>query len=98
MLTEILVAATAVTVLSLSAWAQTPEDLRGTWTLVSSVTDKDGNKTEQFGHGAKGLMVWIAGDISCSQLSVRVFQNSRPTAAPQGQLRKTRPSCQRASG
>ena len=61
MLTKILVAATAVTVLSSSAWAQTPEDLRGTWTLVSSVTDKDGNKTEQFGHGAKGLMSLDAG-------------------------------------
>ena len=31
-------------------------DLRGTWTLVSSVTDKDGKKTEQFGHGATGMM------------------------------------------
>jgi hypothetical protein len=56
MLAKMLVVATAFTVLSASAWAQTPDDLRGTWTLVSSVTDKDGKKTEQFGSGAKGMM------------------------------------------
>ena len=36
-------------------------DLRGTWLLVSSVTDKDGNRTEQFGHGANGMMSLDAG-------------------------------------
>ena len=56
MLTKMLVAATVLTVLSASAWAQTAHDLRGTWTLVSSVAEKDGKKTEQFGHGAKGMM------------------------------------------
>ena len=56
MLTKSLVVATVFTMLSVSAWAQTASDLRGTWTLVSSVTDKDGKKTEQFGHGAKGMM------------------------------------------
>ena len=56
MLTKMLVAATVLTVLSASAWAQTADDLRGTWTLVSSVAEKDGKKTEQFGHGAKGMM------------------------------------------
>jgi hypothetical protein len=56
MLSKILVAATVATVLSASAWAQTADDLRGTWTLVSSVTDNAGTKTEQFGHGAKGMM------------------------------------------
>jgi hypothetical protein len=28
----------------------------GTWTLVSSVAEKDGNKRDQFGAGAKGMM------------------------------------------
>jgi hypothetical protein len=61
MVTKMLVGATFFTVLSMSAWAQTADDLRGIWTLVSSVTDKDGNKTEQFGHGAKGMMSLDAG-------------------------------------
>jgi hypothetical protein len=39
-----------------AASAQSARDLVGTWTLVSSVTDKDGNKTDQFGTGAKGMM------------------------------------------
>jgi hypothetical protein len=42
--------------LSTSVWAQTADDLRGTWTLVSSVTEKDGAKTDQFGSDAKGMM------------------------------------------
>jgi Lipocalin-like domain len=58
---KLLVAVTVATVLSASAWAQTADDLRGTWALVSSVTDKDGTKTEQFGHGAKGMMSLDAG-------------------------------------
>jgi len=28
----------------------------GTWTLVSSVTERDGKKSDQFGTGAKGMM------------------------------------------
>ena len=56
MLAKSLVVATVSTMLSASSWAQTASDLRGTWTLVSSVTDKDGKKTEQFGHGATGMM------------------------------------------
>lgn len=56
MLFRTLFAATVFAVLSTSAWAQTVDDLRGTWTLISSVAEKDGTKTEQFGHGAKGMM------------------------------------------
>ena len=56
MLAKMFAVATAYTVLSASAWAQTPDALRGTWTLVSSITDKDGVKTEQFGSGANGMM------------------------------------------
>jgi Lipocalin-like domain len=61
MLAKTLVVATVSVLLSASAWAQTADDLRGTWTLVSSVTDKAGKKTEQFGHGAKGMMSLDAG-------------------------------------
>jgi hypothetical protein len=58
---KMLVVATVSMLLSASSWAQTADDLRGTWTLVSSVTDKDGIKTDQFGHGAKGMMSLDAG-------------------------------------
>jgi hypothetical protein len=47
----------ATTFLSSSALAQSASDLVGTWTLVSSVSEKDGTKTDQFGAGAKGTMV-----------------------------------------
>ena len=50
-----MVAIAIVAMLFAPARAETA-DLRGTWTLVSSVTDKDGQKTEQFGHGARGMM------------------------------------------
>lgn len=39
------------------AFAQSRSDLVGTWTLVSSVTEKDGKRTEQFGPGAKGMLI-----------------------------------------
>jgi Lipocalin-like domain len=50
--------AIAATTMALSGAvpAQAQDDLRGTWVLVSSVTEKDGKKTEQFGHGAIGMM------------------------------------------
>jgi hypothetical protein len=50
----------ATAFLSSSASAQSASDLVGTWTLVSSVTEKDGTKTDQFGPGAKGMMVFDA--------------------------------------
>jgi lipocalin-like protein len=56
MLTKMLAIAFAVMALSGSALAQVPDNLHGTWVLVSSVTDKDGKKTEQFGSGAMGMM------------------------------------------
>jgi hypothetical protein len=40
-----------------SALAQSVNDVVGTWALVSSVTEKDGKRTEQFGSGAKGMMI-----------------------------------------
>jgi hypothetical protein len=38
------------------AHARSAADFVGTWTLVSSVTEKNGTKTEQFGAGAKGML------------------------------------------
>jgi len=43
------------------ASAQTASDVVGTWMLVSSVTEKEGVKTDQFGPGAKGMMILDAG-------------------------------------
>ncbi len=53
---KMLAVATVLTILSVSARAEEPDYLRGTWVLVSSVTDKDGKKTDQFGSGAAGMM------------------------------------------
>jgi len=39
------------------ALAQNAADVVGTWSLVSSVTEKDGAKTDQFGAGARGSLV-----------------------------------------
>jgi hypothetical protein len=39
-----------------TAFAQSASDVVGTWTLVSSVTEKDGARTDQFGPGAKGML------------------------------------------
>ena len=41
---------------SAGALALSAPDLVGTWTLVSSVTERNGAAIEQFGHGAKGLL------------------------------------------
>ena len=42
---------------SSTAMAQSASDVVGTWTLVSSVTEKDGARTDQFGSGAKGMLI-----------------------------------------
>ena len=39
-----------------TASAQNMSNIVGTWTLVSSVTERDGTKTDQFGSGAKGML------------------------------------------
>jgi hypothetical protein len=44
-----------------AASAQSAADVVGTWSLVSSVTEKDGVKTDQFGAGARGSLVLDAG-------------------------------------
>jgi len=40
----------------MSAPLQSATAVTGTWTLVSSVTERDGKKSDQFGTGAKGMM------------------------------------------
>lgn len=52
---RMLAVAMAAALLWAPARAQTA-NLHGTWTLVSSVTDRAGVKTEQFGHGARGML------------------------------------------
>ena len=37
--------------------AQSASEVVGTWSLVSSVTERDGVRTDQFGTGAKGMLV-----------------------------------------
>ena len=44
-----------------TALAQSASDVVGTWTLVSSVTEKDGARTDQFGTGAKGMLTLDTG-------------------------------------
>ncbi len=39
------------------AMTETANDVVGTWTLVSSVTERDGTKIDQFGAGAKGMLI-----------------------------------------
>lgn len=39
-----------------TAMAQSASEVVGTWKLVSSVTEKGGSRTEQFGPGANGML------------------------------------------
>ena len=48
----------ATLAMSVSAgFAQSAQDLVGTWTLVSAVTEKDATKSDTFGPGAAGVLV-----------------------------------------
>lgn len=47
----------AATLLPPPAQAQSASDIVGTWALVSSVTEKDGVRIDQFGAGAKGMLI-----------------------------------------
>ena len=53
---KVLAIALASVSFSASSWGQSPDDLRGTWTLDSSVIERDGAKIDQFGSGARGMM------------------------------------------
>lgn len=41
----------------IAAVAQTAKDFIGTWTLVSAITERDGNKSDTFGPNAKGVLM-----------------------------------------
>src|SRR5260370_3157599 len=43
-----------------AAVAQTAKDFVGTWTLVSAITERDGNKIDTFGPNAKGVLMFDA--------------------------------------
>jgi len=57
MLIRLLLAAVASIAAPLAAGAQSATDLQGTWSLVSSVLEKDGKSVDQFGVGAKGMII-----------------------------------------
>ena len=67
--------------------AQTTKDLAGTWTLVSVVTEQDGNKTDTFGPHPKGiLMVDANGRYVLTLVRAdlpKVASNNRTTATPE---------------
>jgi hypothetical protein len=46
---------------AVGAFAQSASDVVGMWTLVSSIIEQEGKKTDQFGPGAKGMMNLDAG-------------------------------------
>ena len=56
MLTRLLVAAFAALIVSAPSRGENASELVGTWTLVSSIMEKDGKKNDQFGPGAHGTM------------------------------------------
>jgi hypothetical protein len=43
-----------------AAVAETAKDFVGTWTLVSSITEQGGNKSDTFGPNAKGVLMYDA--------------------------------------
>lgn len=53
----IVVSALVVMTATRSAVAQQASELVGAWSLVSSVNERDGRSTDQFGTGAKGMMI-----------------------------------------
>ena len=73
--------------LSSTALAQSVSDVVGTWTLVSSVTEKDGARTDQFGSGAKGMMTLDAeGHFMLTIIGAdlpKFASNNRATGTPE---------------
>jgi hypothetical protein len=57
MLIRLILAAITSIAVPLTAGAQSANDLQGAWSLVSSVLERDGNVIDQFGAGAKGMMI-----------------------------------------
>ena len=70
-----------------TVFAQTVKDLAGTWTLVSSVTEQGGNKTDTYGPNPKGILTvdangryvlaFVRADLP------KVASNNRTTATPE---------------
>jgi hypothetical protein len=69
------------------AFAQTAKDLAGTWTLVSSVNEQGGNKTDTFGPHPKGILIVDANGryvIAIARAGLpKVASNNRRTATPE---------------
>src|SRR6266516_2732170 len=68
-------------------FAQTTKDLAGTWTLVSTITEQGGNKTDAFGPNPKGILTV---DTNGRYVLVivraglpKVASNNRTTATPE---------------
>jgi hypothetical protein len=68
-------------------FAQSTKDLAGTWTLVSSVTEQGGNKTDTYGPNPKGILMVDANGryvITFARANLpKVASNNRTTATPE---------------
>jgi hypothetical protein len=69
------------------AFAQTAKDLAGTWTLVSTVTEQGGNKTDIYGPHPKGILMVDANGryvIAFARADLpKIASNNRTTAPPE---------------
>ena len=68
-------------------FAQTVKDFAGTWTLVSSVNEQGGNKTDQYGPNPKGILTVDANGhyvIAIARAGLpKVASNNRTTGTPE---------------
>ena len=67
-------------------FAQSGQDLVGTWTLVSAITEKDATKSDTFGPYASGVLVFDASGLYTLTIIgdlPRVASNNRGTATPE---------------
>src|SRR2546427_82095 len=68
-------------------FAQTAKDLVGTWTLVSTVTEQGGNKTDIYGPNPKGILMVDANGryvIAFARADLpKIASNNRTTATPE---------------
>ena len=56
----VIAATMAAIVPSMGALAQSAKDFVGTWTFVSAITERDGQKSDTFGPNAKGMLMFDA--------------------------------------
>ena len=68
-------------------FAQTTKDLAGTWTLVSTVTEQGGNKTDIYGPNPQGILMVDANGryvIAFARADLpKIASNNRTTATPE---------------